>query len=118
MKRILFIAVLAIAFSNCSKIEIADDPVLGIWQHNLQIPMEAEGIEIDAEEWIFNDLYKGRFHGYKDGEIVYEMDYHWNFENGGYSLIYNGGDLEEIQFQLQEDLLVDMKGNVVAARVR
>ena len=55
--------------------------------------MEAEGVEIDGQEWIFNDLFKGRFHGYKNGVIVYDMDYHWSFENGEYLLIYNGGDL-------------------------
>lgn len=116
MKSTFFALALILLTVSCSKIEIAEDPVLGIWKQELQTTITAEGVEIKAQEWIFNDLYKGRFHGYVEGEIVYEMDYHWYIEGNVYTLTYNGGDLADITFQMLDNRLVDMQGNIIASR--
>lgn len=116
MKPIFFVIALIVLSVSCSKIEIAEDPVLGIWKQELQTTITAEGVEIKAQEWIFNDLFKGRFHGYVEEEIVYEMDYHWTIENGVYTLSYNGGDLPNITFRMVGNQLIDMQGNVIALK--
>lgn len=116
MKKILIALLTIIVFTNCSKVDIAEDPVLGIWKHELQSSVTAEGVQIEAQEWIFNDLFKGRFHGYTEGEIVYEMDYHWFIEGDIYTLTYNGGDLPDITFKREGGRLVDMQGKLLAIR--
>jgi hypothetical protein len=108
--------VLCCLFFSCSEVETTDDPILGIWMNQLQSAIIIEGENIDEQEWIFNDLYKGRFHGYKDGRVVYEMDYNWTNENGTYTLTYNAGELNAIIFIMEDEILRAVEGQVIAVR--
>jgi hypothetical protein len=116
MKPIIMAVLLSFLLFSCSEIEIADDPILGIWMNQLQSTITIEGENVDQQEWIFNDLYKGRFHGYKDGEVVYEMDYNWSNTNGIYTLTYNAGELSTITFRMEDTVLRAIEGSVVAVR--
>jgi hypothetical protein len=108
--------VLCCLLFSCSEVETADDPILGIWMNQLQSTIIIEGENVDEQEWIFNDLYKGRFHGYKYGQVVYEMDYNWTNENGTYTLTYNAGELNAITFIMEDEILRAVEGQVVAFR--
>ena len=116
MKPIVTIVLLSLLTYNCSTIETTDDPILGIWVNELQSELIIEGEIVTEEEWIFNDIFKGRFHGYRNGEVVYEMDYRWTIENGVYTLVYNGGELNEITFRMEDEVLRALKGSVIAFR--
>ena len=74
------IVLLSFLVFSCSEVEVAEDPILGIWMNELESELVIEGELVTQQEWIFNDLYKGRFHGYRDGKVVYEMDYQWSNE--------------------------------------
>jgi hypothetical protein len=110
------IVLLSFLFFSCSEVETAEDPILGIWMNELQTELVIEGEMVTDQEWIFNDLYKGRFHGYRNGEVVYEMDYNWSNENGIYTLTYNAGELSTITFRMEDTVLRAIEGSVVAVR--
>ncbi|GMN10130.1 hypothetical protein MTsPCn9_14550 [Croceitalea sp. MTPC9] len=111
-----FMIVLSFLIFSCSEVETAEDPILGIWMNELQSELLIEGETVTEQEWIFNDLYKGRFHGYRNGEVVYEMDYNWSNDNGVYTLTYNAGELDAITFRMEDTILRTVEGNVVAER--
>ena len=116
MKPAFMTLLLSFLLFSCSEVETTDDPILGIWMNELQNELIIEGENITDQECIFNDLYKGRFHGYRNGEIVYEMDYTWTNENGVYTLAYNAGELNTITFKMENTILRAIEGEVVAFR--
>ncbi|MEM1256884.1 MAG: hypothetical protein AAGH81_00025 [Bacteroidota bacterium] len=120
MKR--FFSMLAIvgfiAVSNCSRVPENNDPVLGIW-------VKAERLNEDAsrndtpqigEEWIFNDVYLGRYHRYSGSEIVFYTDFRWDVVNGVYTISYSGEDIPSVQVSLKNELLELENGDVFATR--
>ena len=87
-----------IAVSNCSRIPENNDPVLGIWvkteiNNDAQVSKETS----ISEEWIFNDVYLGRYHRYDNNEIVFYTDYSWEVVNEVYTISYSKGDMESVQ---------------------
>ncbi|WP_047246797.1 lipocalin family protein [Maribacter thermophilus] len=102
--RTLFNGVLLfILISSCSKIEPNDDPVIGIWEHNVKAATNINKMVVDKEEWIFNDVYLGRFHGYNNGEITYLTDFKWTVEGNIYTISYPGTDFPDDQAILIEN---------------
>ncbi|MBQ4913481.1 hypothetical protein J8L85_03470 [Maribacter sp. MMG018] len=102
--RTLFNGVLLfILISSCSKIETNDDPVIGIWEHNVKAATNSNKMVVDKEEWIFNDVYLGRFHGYNNGEITYLTDFKWTVDGDIYTISYPGTDFPNDQAILVEN---------------
>lgn len=118
----MFAIVAIIAVSNCSRIPENNDPVLGIWVRT-ELPEDATAskqTEI-SEEWIFNDVYLGRYHRYDENDIVFLTDFSWEVVDGIYTISYSQGDLTEVQVSLiqsgnnSETLQLD-NGEVFAIR--
>ncbi|PIB28760.1 hypothetical protein BFP77_08995 [Maribacter sp. 4U21] len=95
MKTFFKCLVVCILFASCSKIEINDDPVIGIWQHNVKTATNSNKMTVDKEEWIFNDVYLGRFHGYNGEEVTFLTDFRWTVEDDIYTISYPGTDFPD-----------------------
>lgn len=102
MKSILAFVVLLLVVFSCSKIEENNDPVIGIWNHNVKSATNSNKMVIDKEEWIFNDVYLGRFHGYKNDEVTYLTDFRWTIEGDIYTISYPGTDFPDDQVRMIE----------------
>ena len=120
MKR--FFSMLAIvgfiAVSNCSRIPENNDPVLGVW---VKAELLAEDVSRNttapiSEEWIFNDVYLGRYHRYSDGEIVLYTDFRWEVVDEVYTISYSLEDMPTVQVSLKDELLELENGDVFATR--
>ncbi|MDC6387093.1 hypothetical protein PP182_00250 [Maribacter sp. PR1] len=92
MKKFLsLMAVCAIIFSaNCSRVEQNNDPIVGIWFQS-----EAEIISVSSKstlrkEWIFNDVYLGRYHEINGNNITLQTDFKWSKEDDVYTIEYRG----------------------------
>ncbi|MEO0570339.1 MAG: hypothetical protein AAF039_01455 [Bacteroidota bacterium] len=120
MKRFFSMLAIAgfIAVSNCSRIPENNDPVLGIW-------VKAELLDGDAskntaipisEEWIFNDVFLGRYHRYSDNEVVFYTDFRWEVVDDVYTISYSGEDIPQVQVSLKNELLELENGDVFATR--
>jgi len=81
--------------TSCSKIESNNDPVIGIWYNSVKTATNVNKMVVDKEEWIFNDVYLGRFHVYNDGEITFLTDFKWSLEGDVYTISYPAADFEE-----------------------
>lgn len=95
MKTFFNCLLLCVLFVSCSKIDSNDDPVIGIWQHTVKTATNTNKLVVDSEEWIFNDVYLGRFHGYKKGEVIFLTDFSWSVDNGIYTVSYPGTDFPD-----------------------
>lgn len=115
-----FLAILAIIlFSNCSEISENTDPVLGIW-YKAGTPNSTTNIPATKEEWIFNDVYLGRYQVYTDNKVTFYTDFGWEQKNGLYTIKYPGTDKSPqnarmVMIEAQE-VLQDEEGNVLALR--
>ena len=120
MKR--FFSMLAIigfiAVSNCSRIPENNDPVLGIWVKAALLDENTSRNSDTSinEEWIFNDVYLGRYHRYSDNEIVFHTDFQWEVVNGIYTISYSEEDLPSVQVSIKNELLEFENGDVFATR--
>ena len=79
-----------------------DDPVIGIWYHTVKTATNTNKLVIDSEEWIFNDVYLGRFHGYKNGEVIFLTDFKWDENNGTYRVSYPGTDFPDDYVKMEK----------------
>lgn len=102
MKTFFNCLLVCVLFTSCSKIEINDDPVIGIWHHEVKTAVNTNKLMVDSEEWIFNDAYLGRFHGFKDDEIIYLTDFSWSVTNGVYTISYPGTDFPDDYVKMEE----------------
>ena len=120
MKRLFsFLAILAIiSVSNCSEIPENNDPVLGIWS-NTEAISESDETPV-AEEWIFNDVYLGRYHRYSKNEIVVQTDFRWEVEDGVYTITYHLEEMLQVNVLLKQSTASDQlelqNGEVFAVR--
>ncbi len=83
-------AILAILFSaNCSRIDQNNDPIIGIWVDgdNLETTTSKANVR---KEWIFNDVYLGRYHEFQNDSLIIKTDFSWAQEDGIYTVIYSG----------------------------
>jgi len=120
MKTILSCILLLALVSSCSKIEENKDPIIGIWKNSVKTATNTNKMVIDNEEWIFNDVYLGRFHGYKRGEVVFLTDFKWSVNGDVYIVSYPGTDFPDDFVQMQETeegtMLVRTEGNIFAQK--
>lgn len=123
MKRLFsFLAIIAIiGASNCSRIPDNNDPVLGIWSNTLTTLENAKDQNgVEREEWIFNDVYLGRYHRYVGNSIVIETDFSWEVTDGAYTISYAIPELSSVEVVMtqseENDLLELPSGEVFATR--
>ena len=105
-----------VSASNCSRIPENDDPIIGIW-NKVEINVDNETIR---QEWIFNDVYLGRYHEYKNNTLEVKTDFGWSTEKGLYTITYPGtnklNDVVSMKVAQSMEVLEDNQGNVVAQR--
>ena len=105
--------------SSCSEIPENNDPVIGIWAQT-RAPKESHAKHMEREEWIFNDVYLGRYNRYQGDELVLESDFQWKAYADVYTIQYPGlkkvEDVVKIKSNQEGNLLVDLQGNVLAYR--
>ncbi|MEN1783952.1 MAG: hypothetical protein AAGF77_02330 [Bacteroidota bacterium] len=122
MKRFFSILTLfgILATIGCSEIPENNDPVLGAWVKAELEATTAKAQAADREEWIFNDVYLGRYHRYAKSDIAFYTDFRWSVEQGVYTVSYLGENDEEIEVKLilSDDLgtLQLDNGSLFAAR--
>ncbi|MEM6892074.1 MAG: hypothetical protein AAGD88_08625 [Bacteroidota bacterium] len=112
--------VLLVAVSNCSDIPENNDPILGVWTNSSTLETNVRTTSITREEWIFNDVYLGRYQAYSNNELVFYTDFKWSNDNDVYVITYSGTDVEEVAVSLVEedgaDILSLTNGAVFAIR--
>ena len=96
-----------VLLASCSKIEPNNDPVIGIWHNSVKTATNLNKMVIDKEEWIFNDVYLGRFHGYNNDEITFITDFRWQVQDSVYTISYPGADLpdDKVKMIASEDVI-------------
>jgi len=109
-----------IAVSNCSRVPENNDPILGIWAKTESSTIENKGTETIREEWIFNDVYLGRYQNYSNSKLVFYTDFKWSVENGTYTIIYGDPQVTDVKVNLMEaqnpEILALGNGAVFATR--
>ncbi|MEL7270268.1 MAG: hypothetical protein AAGL34_11900 [Bacteroidota bacterium] len=112
--------VLLVVVSNCSDIPENNDPILGVWTNSNTLETNSRTASITREEWIFNDVYLGRYQAYSNNELVFYTDFKWSNDNDIYVITYTGTDVEEVAVSLVEedgtDILSLTNGAVFAIR--
>lgn len=108
-----------IAISNCTSIPENDDPILGIWiRNNATDSNKSESAT--REEWIFNDVYLGRYQSYSNSNLTFYTDFKWSEENGVYTIIYSDEQITDVTVSLEEtstpEILALENGSVFATR--
>ena len=123
MKKLLsFMAIVAIVFSsNCSRIEQNDDPIIGIWVEAVANTTSSASKSNTRVEWIFNDVYLGRYHEISEGEIILQTDFKWSRKDDTYTIEYRGlenksNDIVTIESTTNGTLLQQKDGNMLAIR--
>jgi len=115
-------AILAIIFtSNCSKIEQNDDPIIGIWSEAKSVSENSTSKTNLRKEWIFNDVYLGRYHEISGNVITLKTDFGWSQEDGIYTVEYRGlkdkpNHIITIEKTADGTLLQQTDGNLLATR--
>ncbi|SNZ01847.1 hypothetical protein [Flagellimonas pacifica] len=121
MKKIfsLLSIVCIIAISNCTSIPENNDPILGIWAKSSSSIDNKNG-NTTREEWIFNDVYLGRYQRYSNSKLTFYTDFKWSEENGAYNIIYADAEVNDVTVNLEEtndpEVLALENGSVFATR--
>ncbi|MGW9687094.1 hypothetical protein [Flagellimonas sp. 2504JD1-5] len=110
-----------IAVSNCSSIPENNDPILGTWVKNSSSSdASSNKSSTTREEWIFNDVYLGRYQSYTNSDLTYYTDFRWSEENGKYSITFGDEQVSDVIVSLQEsndpEILALDNGSVFATR--
>jgi|GEM_PF-429859 len=116
----LMAIVTIISVSNCTKIPENNDPIIGIWSR-VDITENSEtGRQTNRQEWIFNDVFLGRYHSYNGNQLEVKTDFSWTQDKGVYTISYPGTDMPSQQVSMknsdQGTILEDVQGNVLAQR--
>jgi len=115
-------AILAIIFSsNCSRIEQNNDPIIGIWIEAASVQEGSTAKNTTRKEWIFNDVYLGRYHEFSSGKIIEQTDFRWSQEDGIYTVEYGESsnkpiDIVTIKILTDGTLLQQNDGNILAVK--
>ena len=106
-----------ISASNCSRIPENNDPIIGIWT---KVEVDADNNEIIKQEWIFNDVYLGRYHLYSNNQLEIKTDFGWSAEESSYTINYPGlekiNDVVSMKMAQSVEVLEDQQGNILAQR--
>lgn len=90
-KFLSLVAICAIIFlANCSRIEQNNDPVIGIWSQSKTITTDNSSKQTVRKEWIFNDVYLGRYHEISGTTITLKTDFKWSRQEDAYTIEYRG----------------------------
>ena len=123
MKKILsLLAIIAIIFSsNCSRIEENNDPIVGIWIEATASSESETAKNTTRKEWIFNDVFLGRYHRFDKGKIIEQTDFKWSQTDGIYTVEYRGlenkpNDIVIIKTTPTGTILQESNGNMLAVR--
>ena len=123
MKKFLsLMAIIAIiSAANCSRIEENNDPIIGIWFQAKTVDAANSAKSTVREEWIFNDVYLGRYHEITGNEITLQTDFKWSKEDGKYIVEYRGlenkpNNVLTIEKKSDDTILIKADGNIFALR--
>ncbi|MGK0494920.1 MAG: hypothetical protein ACJAU2_001301 [Maribacter sp.] len=123
MKKLLsLMAIFAVIFSsNCSRIEQNNDPIIGIWIEAASFKEGSTAKNTTRKEWIFNDVYLGRYHEFSAGKVIEQTDFRWSQEDGIYTIEYRGlknkaMDIVTINTVSDGILLQQDDGNILAIK--
>ena len=109
-----------VAISNCSRIPENNDPILGIWARTQISTLEDKSAESTREEWIFNDVYLGRYQSYSNSKLVFYTDFKWSVDNGTYTIIYGDPQVTDVTVSMEKanepEILTLENGSVFATR--
>ncbi|MEP1983217.1 MAG: hypothetical protein ABJJ07_06105, partial [Maribacter dokdonensis] len=90
-KFLSLLAICAIVFlANCSRIEQNTDPIIGIWSQSDLTVTESSSKQTIRKEWIFNDVYLGRYHEIEGSTITLKTDFNWSKQDDVYTIEYKG----------------------------
>ena len=116
----LLAIVTIISVSNCTQIPENNDPIIGIWS---RVDFsENGGTErmANRQEWIFNDVYLGRYHSYEGNQLEVKTDFSWTQQDGVYTISYPGTDMPDQMVSMKNSeegtILEDVQGNILALK--
>jgi len=114
-------AIIAIvSASNCSRVPENNDPIIGIWAKVEVVSTSESARQTHREEWIFNDVYLGRYHDYNGNTLNVQTDFSWEKTDGVYTITYPGTDMPSHEVRMKEadnvETLEDIQGNILALR--
>jgi hypothetical protein len=114
-------AIIAIILaSNCSRIPENNDPIIGIWAKTAITNSSETGRQNNRQEWIFNDVFLGRYHSYNGNTLDIKTDFSWTVADGVYTISYPGTDMPADTVSLKQSeegkVLEDIEGNILALR--
>jgi hypothetical protein len=90
-KFLSLVAICAIIFlANCSRIEQNNDPIIGIWSQSKIITEDNASKQTVRKEWIFNDVYLGRYHEINGNTTTLKTDFKWSRQDNTYTIEYRG----------------------------
>lgn len=90
-KLLSLVAICAIIFlANCSRIEHNNDPIIGIWSQSKVLTTANSAKETIRKEWIFNDVYLGRYHEISGSTVTLKTDFKWSRQDDSYTIEYRG----------------------------
>ena len=90
-KFLSLLAICAIVFlANCSRIEHNTDPIIGLWAQSKTITTESSAKQTVRKEWIFNDVFLGRYHEIEGNTITLKTDFNWSKQGDIYIVEYKG----------------------------
>ncbi|NAY93060.1 hypothetical protein GTQ34_14145 [Muricauda sp. JGD-17] len=109
-----------VAISNCTSVPENNDPILGIWVRSNVSTDTDKSTNNTREEWIFNDVYLGRYQSYSNSKLEFYTDFKWSEENGVYTIIYGDPQVTDVKVSLEQNnnperLTLD-NGSVFATR--
>ncbi len=102
MKKLCALLLFGMALSSCAKVEVNNDPIIGVWQKTIKTAGNRHQLMIDQEEYIFNDVYLGRFHGYINGKLTFMTDFRWERYESDYIISYPGTDFPPDRVMMDE----------------
>lgn len=109
-----------VAVSNCTSIPENNDPILGIWARSNSSTDADKNASNTREEWIFNDVYLGRYQSYSNSKLDFYTDFKWSEENGVYTIIYGDPQVADVEVSLEQnndsEVLTLDNGSVFATR--
>jgi hypothetical protein len=121
MKRVFSLLALIGIFwaSNCSRIPDNTDPVLGYWSTEATATLKSSESTQLKKEWVFNDVYLGRYTEFESNTIAVDHDFRWRLENGAYILSYpEQPDVLKVYLVSEEGVqtLQNEEGDILAIR--